>query len=173
MSGKRKKKLSEVSASDSTLFRHAVSEAKPLAKSDPLPRIGPQSPATTHRTAPSDLPDGITDKEGYLFYRPGVQKRTLKNLKRGRPVPTTEIDLHGCTRRETLDYLRTFFFECLSEQINCVRIITGKGQRSPGRRSVIRETTLAWLRQQPQVLAYCTAPSNEGGTGAFYVLLSP
>jgi DNA-nicking Smr family endonuclease len=119
-----------------------------------------------------DSAKGILSQNGDLFYRAGVQKNTLRNLKRGRFKVNAEIDLHGCTRREALHYLQAFLDRCRAEQLNCVRVVTGKGRSSPGLRSVIRDTTLDWLRHQPRVLAYSSAPPSDGGSGAFYVLLS-
>ena len=101
-----------------------------------------------------------------------ANSNTLKNLKRGRFKVHAEIDLHGCTRREALHYLQAFLDRCRAEQLDCVRVVTGKGRSSPGHCSVIREATLDSLRHEPWVLAYSSAPPSDGGSGAFYVLLS-
>ena len=83
-----------------------------------------------------------------------------------------EIDLHGCSRREALRYLQTFLDRCRAEQLDCVRVVTGKGRSSPDYRSVVREVALDLLRNEPRVLAYSSAPPSDGGSGAFYVLIS-
>jgi DNA-nicking Smr family endonuclease len=80
--------------------------------------------------------------------------------------------LHGCTGPEALRYLQTFLDQSHIERLDCVRIITGKGRSSPGHHSVVRETALNVLRNEPRVLAYSCAPPGDGGSGAFYVLLS-
>ena len=175
MPHRKQKELGQVSDADIALFRHTASVTKRLPNSGPAPNTRQRISTTSESVGAvsnTDPTDGVIDLGGDLFYRSGVQKKTLRNLKRGRPVPNAEIDLHGCTRRKALDYLQTFFSECEWEKRHCVRVVTGKGRNSPDQHSVIREITLAWLRQNPQVLAYCMTPSREGGSGAFYVLLS-
>ena len=134
--------------------------------------IPKQSDDQAVATSDRSLTKGILSQDGDLFYRAGVQKNTLKNLKRGRFKVHAEIDLHGCTRREALHYLQTFLDRCRAEQLDCVRVVTGKGRGSPDYHSVIRETTLDFLQQEARVLAYSSAPAKDGGSGAFYVLLS-
>jgi DNA-nicking Smr family endonuclease len=177
MSDQQKSRLSHVSAADRALFRQTVSGTTPMPEPDdkensrseliPTQSDGQAVPALDRNPA-----KGILSQDGDLFYRAGVQKNTLKNLKRGRFKARAEIDLHGCTRREALHYLQTFLDQCCTEQLDCVRVVTGKGRSSPDHRSVIRETTLNSLRHQPRVLAYTSAPPSDGGSGAFYVLLS-
>ena len=53
-----------------------------------------------------------------------------------------------------------------------MRIIHGKGKSSEGKLPVLKGKVNAWLRQWDQVLAFCSARPNDGGTGAVYVLLS-
>ena len=177
MPGQKKSKAPGVSAADRALFRQAISGTTPIPdsndqenwnpKEDP-PQPGSQSVPVSDR----DPGRGVISQNGDLFYRPGVQKNTLKNLKRGRFKIRAEIDLHGCTRREALRYLKTFLDRCRAERLDCVRVVTGKGRSSPGHRSVVREDTLESLRNEPKVLAYSSAPPSDGGSGAFYVLLS-
>lgn len=177
MASQQKSKLPGVSAGDRALFRQAISGEMPIPDSDDQTNsdpgeIPPRSDGRNIPVSDRNPARGILSREGDLFYRAGVQKNTLKNLKRGRFKIHAEIDLHGCTRREALRYLQTFLDQCRVEQLNCARIVTGKGRSSPDHRSIIREATLNWLRQQPQVLAYSSAPQSDGGNGAFYVLFS-
>ena len=177
MAGQEKSKAPSVSAADRALFRQTISggtpipelndQANSILEENRPPSNGQAVPASDRNPA-----KGILSQDGDLFYRAGVQKNTLKNLKRGRFKAHAEIDLHGCTRREALHYLQTFLDRCRAEQLDCVRVVTGKGRSSPGHRSVIREAALDSLRHQPRVLAYSSAPPSDGGSGAFYVLLS-
>jgi len=50
-------------------------------------------------------------------------------------------------------------------------VIHGKGWRSEGRDGILKVNTRHWLAQHPQVLAFCEAPLNAGGSGAVWVLL--
>ena len=177
MSGQQKSNPPSVSATDRALFRKAISSTTPIPDSSDQVNLNSEeiSPQPDDQGVPiSDRNPtrGILSQGGDLFYRAGVQKNTLKNLKRGRFKVHAEIDLHGCTRHEALHYLQTFLDRCRSEQLDCVRVVTGKGRSSPGHRSVVREATLDSLRHQPWVLAYSSAPTRDGGSGAFYVLLS-
>jgi DNA-nicking Smr family endonuclease len=52
-----------------------------------------------------------------------------------------------------------------------VRIIHGKGKSSEGKLPVLKGKVNSWLRQKGEVLAFCSARPNDGGTGAVYVLL--
>ena len=177
MSGRQKSKPLSVSAADRELFRQTIAGTKPISDSNVQANSNPeaipkQSDGQTVPASDRNPAKGILSQDGDLFYRAGVQKNTLKNLKRGRFKVHAEIDLHGCTRREALHYLQTFLDRCRAEQLDCVRVVTGKGRSSPGHRSVIRVATLDSLRHQPQVLAYSSAPPSDGGSGAVYVLLS-
>ena len=51
-------------------------------------------------------------------------------------------------------------------------IIHGKGQGSKDQQPILKQKTNQWLRQRDEVLAFCSAPRWNGGTGATYVLLS-
>ena len=54
-----------------------------------------------------------------------------------------------------------------------MRVITGKGLGSPGKRSIIKHKTYGWLVQKKEVLAFVQARPNDGGAGALIVLLAP
>ncbi len=107
-----------------------------------------------------------------LFYaRPGVQRRLLRKLRRGQFAVRAELDLHGLTVPLARQALQDFLRECQAHQWRCVRIIHGKGRRSPGQRPVLKIQVDAWLRQWDDVLAFCSARPVDGGAGALYVLL--
>lgn len=52
-----------------------------------------------------------------------------------------------------------------------VRIIHGKKNSSEGKMPVLKGKVNSWLRQKSEVLAFCSARPNDGGTRAVYVLL--
>ncbi|MBO69032.1 MAG: hypothetical protein CL398_12080 [Acidiferrobacteraceae bacterium] len=168
-----KSKQKRVSNADRQLFRDAVatlpinSNKQHDKKEDDSHSENMYSEFVVNRSANA----GILSTDGELFYRPGVQKNTLRNLKRGRIRPDAEIDLHGCKRGEALQYLHKFIQHSKDKKLMCVRIITGKGRSSPNFHSVIKESALNWLRNETIVLAYSMATYNDGGNGAYYVLL--
>jgi DNA-nicking Smr family endonuclease len=79
--------------------------------------------------------------------------------------------LHGLTTEAARDELTAFIRNARQHGHRCVRIIHGKGLRSPDKRSVLKAKTDRWLRQKNDVLAFCSARPVDGGTGAVYVLL--
>ena len=109
--------------------------------------------------------------DGDLFYRSGVQRKRLRELRRGRIKINDILDLHGYTRTSTPTAIINFIASCSHPDNQCVLIITGKGRNSPDRVSVVRATTLETLQNHPRVLAYCCSQPVDGGHGAFYVLL--
>jgi DNA-nicking Smr family endonuclease len=52
-----------------------------------------------------------------------------------------------------------------------VRIVHGKGLRSPNREPVLKGKLRKWLPLRQEVLAFCQSPASEGGSGALLVLL--
>ena len=114
---------------------------------------------------------GTLGLDGDLFYRGGVQKKTLRNLKRGRFSISASLDLHGYTRSNTGAAIKSFIDQCAGDEERCILVITGKGRSSPDRQSIVRITAQEKLRLDQSVLAYCCALPRDGGYGAFYVLL--
>lgn len=112
-----------------------------------------------------------------VFYgcAPGVNHVLLDGLRRGQYAYQACLDLHGMTRDEAHRAVARFVAQArCHDGACCVLIITGRGRKSPGGLSVLRETLPRWLSRapvRPHVLAYATARPVDGGPGAFYVLL--
>ena len=153
------------------LFRKSVTGVIPLRNQDSrgIPNK-PRSTSTTPDVAPIAEP-GKVDLDGDLFYRSGVQKRKLRELRRGRLKIADILDLHGYTQVSTPAAITNFLASYSNSDNQCVMIITGKGRNSPDRVSVVRATALETLRKHPRVLAYCCSQPVDGGHGAFYILL--
>ncbi len=153
------------------LFRKSVTGVIPLRNQDSrgIPNK-PRSNSTTPDVDPIAGP-GKVDLDGDLFYRSGVQKRKLRELRRGRLKIADILDLHGYTQVSTPAAITNFLASDSIPDNQCVMIITGKGRNSPDRVSVVRATALETLRKHPRVLAYCCSQPADGGHGAFYILL--
>jgi len=106
------------------------------------------------------------------FMRPGLQRRVYQDLRRGRIIPEASLDLHGLRVEEARRVLYRFVMHALDRGFRCVRIIHGRGGRAGDRQPVLKQKVDQWLPQQREVLAICSAPSWDGGTGAAYVLLA-
>ena len=158
-----------VSSAEAQLFRNSVSQVEPLSFEE---RAGDAQPQKQRRTtAPLiQTPEGIEKFDGDLFYRPGVSRRLLNDLRSGRIRPGSVIDLHGRTRVEAKRELAHFVERSGDLHERCLLVITGRGSHSPDGYSPVREEALALLRQLSAVQAYACAQADDGGSGAFYVL---
>ena len=173
---------------DARLFREAVSDVKPLGRSQQtaeqaLKRVRRARPAARFTRADrlAVLEESLRDEaidpalasgEELVFHRAGIQSAVLRKLRRGDYRVQGEIDLHGLTVAQAKQALREFLAQALIRQWRCVRIIHGKGLRSGHRGPVLKGMVGALLRKVGPVLAYVSARQVDGGTGAVYVLLS-
>lgn len=165
-------------------FREAVADVRPLHSDrihfepPPLPAIPRQrqhDDAATlneslHGPALVDLYLEGGDEAAWL--REGMARNVLRDMRRGRWVVQEKLDLHGMNRDEARLAIATFLQECRQLDRRCVRIVHGKGLRSPGREPVLKRLVLGWLTQRREVLAFCQARAADGGAGAVVVLLS-
>ncbi len=113
----------------------------------------------------------IESGEELFFARPGLQRRVLRKLKRGHFVIEAELDLHRMKIPEAREQIAGFLVQARREGCRCVRIVHGKGLSSKDKQPVLKGKVNAWLQQKDEVLAFCSALSRDGGTGAIYVLL--
>jgi len=166
---------------DVSLFRQAAEGARPLnqdkraphrSKRKPVPqqRLRDQQEVVASLLSDEYLPDVETGEE-LMFVRPGLQQRVLRRFRRGQYAIEGELDLHGRTAVEARELLATFLREARGRGLRCVRVIHGKGLGSAGKLPVLKVKVNTWLRQKNEVLAYCSARPQDGGTGAVYVLL--
>jgi DNA-nicking Smr family endonuclease len=141
----------------------------------PPPR--PRAPVEPDKHGSFDsLSDSIADAsvsadDSLFFARPGLQQRQLQRLKRGQLAAGAELDLHGMTAAVARRALGEFIAHCLDKQLRSVHIIHGKGYGGAASAPVLKNRLNAWLRQHHDVLAFSSAQSRDGGTGALYVLL--
>ena len=167
--------------SDSELFRQSVGRVQPLVGDKIAPYRVARSPHPRPREDVEEAVAIMPDRDSlwlegqrgeYLeFYRPGIQRRTLKRLRRGYYRIERQLDLHGKTVRVAQQKLQGFLRTCQRPNQCCVRIIHGKGLSSLSGQSVLKHNVSVWLREHPCVLAFCSAPDADGGSGALYVLI--
>lgn len=175
---RRKPPLSE---DDIALFRNEVGTVRPVRHNQHehppsrrrvvarhTVRDEPQAMFESLKFSPSEL--ASSSEEELKFVRDGLSPRQMSKLRRGRYSIEAELDLHGLTIDAAERALQAFFTHCLHNKLRCLRIIHGKGTRSPSGRPVIKPLVNQWLRHRPDVLAFVSAPANDGGTGAIYVL---
>ena len=164
---------------DGELFRAAMRDVRPLKDGGRhAPRKAPPSPQPRQREADEaavlremmDVPSMDVGEE-LSFKAPGVQESVYRRLKRGTYHMGRELDLHGMRADEAKLAVARFLADCKERDIRCVRIIHGKGLRSKGEGPVLKQRLDGWLRRRSDVLAFCSARREHGGTGAVYVLL--
>jgi len=173
-----------ISSNDSALFRDAVRDAVPL-KTDTrvtrparsLPALPVQSLLDDHAALSESLAESIPWEqsmetgEELVFLRDGIGRDVLKKLRRGHWVVQDAVDLHGLNREQSRLALTEFLKHCATRGLRCVRVVHGKGLRSPNKEPVLKHYVKRWLAQRHVVLAYCQSPANQGGSGALLVLL--
>ncbi|WP_428383958.1 Smr/MutS family protein [Nevskia ramosa] len=169
---------------DDDAFRSAMSGVQPRPASDRVPpprKLPPTRPIQAEadeRAVMDELLDyGMFEPElmeggDTLSYRgDGLQDTVWRRLRRGGYRIRAELDLHGLNRSVAREEVSLFLAECQSKGVRCVRIIHGKGNRSPNTGPVIKTLLDGWLRRRNDVIAFCSARPHDGGTGAVYVLL--
>lgn len=166
------------------LFRHVVRGAAPIPDKNrveaerppplpqPIKRCEDEASALRETMeAPISLEDRLEMGEEAVFLRPGMPRRALLDLRRGRWTLQGELDLHGLTREDARAALSRFLAASLQRGARCVRVIHGKGLGSPGGVSILKQLSRGWLAQREEILAFCQAGPNQGGSGALLVLL--
>ncbi len=131
-------------------------------------RPRPHTYATTNRHG-APLGHGIA---------PGLDRRSLDRLRRGRIAYERVLDLHGRTQDEAQTALRGFLASAQAAGHRCVLVVTGKGFRmaseARGETGILKRMVPHWLNESDnrvRVLAFCHAIPPHGGEGALYVLL--
>jgi DNA-nicking Smr family endonuclease len=154
--------------------RHAPNERVPRAV--PRPPAEPRHSTADERAVLAELlsgpdPEHFESGETLSYTAPGVQDRVLRQLRRGAFRLDAELDLHGLNRDKARAAVVAFIAECRARDHRCVRVIHGKGNGSPNSGPVIKRLLDGWLRKLRDVLAFCSARPQDGGSGAIYVLL--
>ncbi|MDG4602684.1 MAG: Smr/MutS family protein [Defluviicoccus sp.] len=141
----------------------ALQPVTPAPQLPPLPPR-PKAPAVPAVVAEQKAP-GIA---------PGLDRRTLANLRRGRIPPQATIDLHGMTQAAAHRVLSPFVVRAQADGKRCVLVITGKGYGTEGAIGVLKTAVPRWLNEPPlvaRILGFCHAPPALGGEGALLILL--
>ncbi len=170
---------SDDDSDDADLFRDAMRGVRRRPSPNriaPRPAPPPSRPRQTEADEKAvlvEMMDGplIESGDELSWRRDGIQDSVFRRLRRGQQHIGDELDLHGLRANEAKHAVASFIGDCRSRDLRCVRIIHGKGLRSTGPGPVLKQYMEGWLRRRSDVLAYCSARPNDGGTGAVYVLL--
>ena len=174
------KKNPPLNDDDTDLFHEMMEGVKPLSQE----KIDPDSAPKTRKikrplTEPKqravfgelDYAPTVGADEPLSFARDGVQQKVMSKLKKGLFPIESKIDLHGSTVNEAGAKLQHAINVAVNNQQRCVLVVHGRGKGSFDNKPAIKTHVNQWLRNSANVLAFCSAQSHHGGTGAVYVLL--
>ncbi|SIS58213.1 Smr/MutS family protein [Neptunomonas antarctica] len=113
----------------------------------------------------------VESDEELIFAAPGIQLRMMKRLRKGHVPWEAGIDLHGMSIDSARNELSLFIRDAQRQSMRSVIVIHGKAFSQSGQQPIIKSYVNDWLRQLPNVLAFCSAQPKDGGSGALYVLL--
>lgn len=170
-------------ADDSRDFFSAIKGTVPLngrGRDVPVEPEPPVVPVTDPRHPLQDFMEGkvefsvaSTDEyaEGHVV---GLDLMIVSQLQSRQFSPEAHIDLHGLNCEQAFQNLVGFFRSSYYKGVRTVLVVTGRGLNSLNGVPILRSRVQQWLTQDPfkrVVLAFCTARQEDGGAGAFYVLL--
>ena len=181
---KDKDSTAQATPAEIAAFLAAVDGAVPLRataritheppKPTPRPRqreLDDAAVITESLHGPFEIDDLLAIGDADAFLRVGLPRKLLRDLRRGRWSIQNHTDLHGLNRHEAHEEVARFLAESQRTGKRCVRIVHGRGHGSPGREGVLRQFVKSWLSRRKDVLAFCHAPSFDGGEGVLWVLL--
>ena len=124
----------------------------------------------------SNLGAGLSDMQALLnpvaaesilsYKQPTLQNKVFAQLKQGKLRWYDAVDIHGCTIEEARAAVTQLLSQAKQNNETSVKIVHGKGSEA-----ILKTCVNGWLRQLPEVLAFCSAPPKDGGNGAVLVLL--
>lgn len=166
---------------EDNLFRTIFKGMKPLKqdkhcfepKSPPLPRPRPSAsssePVLPHTPLTFDIWGDVT-ADKILRYNPNkaLPDKAWRRLQRGGFPVEASLDLHGENLEGASEHVSRFLAKAYEADWRIVCIVHGKGGDNRDR-PVLKNALVQWLREFPQVVAYCSCPPAQGGTGAILV----
>lgn len=175
---------------DRDLFDEAMADVEPIPTDRDrirhLPEPSFRAPATISqreqevlreldRLVSGESPFDVRDSDEYMEGSvPGLDRRTLRRLHRGKFALEAELDLHGQDAAAARIAVERFVSKSHGLGLRCIRIIHGRGRNSPGGVPVLKQSLPRWLARGPArqiVLGFTSATPRDGGAGVTYVLL--
>nr|WP_112744453.1 Smr/MutS family protein [Moraxella ovis] len=169
---------------DKVLFMQAMSGVRPLKHEksiDHRTKTNPKDPTAIFRRANAEggeelVSANLSDMqallnpvagEAFLSHKnPTLQNKVFEQLKQGKLRWYDAVDLHGTSIDEARTAVQTIISNALKNGETVIKIVHGKGSDA-----IIKTCVNGWLRQISEVMAFVSAPVNDGGTGAVLVLL--
>jgi DNA-nicking Smr family endonuclease len=170
--------------SDDEVFSEAMADVREIKEFRSIPlRLRSRNASSSH--AQDDSLDSLrrfiqgegkvrlSDTAEYIeWVRSDLRKDIVLRLHEGAFSVQDSIDLHGMTLAQADEALMEFFSEAIRRRYFCVKVIHGRGLRSP--KGPVLKTALKGLldtRLRKKILAYSSARDCDGGVGATYIIL--
>ncbi len=179
--------MSKINKTDNENFRAAMTSVRPL-KYEQRHRddsIRPSRSGAKRNTAEDDAATSTSAENSAIYrqvhdassqalplLRDGLPRKTLRRMGSKQCPVADSFDLHGMKEKAAAQALNRFLVHALQDDLECIRIIHGKGLRSDGP-PVLKLMSWKLLWQNPSVLALKPCAPDEGGNGAVLVLLRP
>jgi len=175
----------EQDISDEEIFVRAMKDVKevkefrniPIRRKKPvLPRAEKQEFKVLRMLAEianGKKPITLSDTQEYVeWINQNYSAEMVRKLHEGRFSVQDFLDLHGFTVEDAEVEVENFIKGSLKKGFRCVKIIHGRGLRSP-KGPVLKDAIAQWLagRYRKHVIAFVTARQCDGGLGAIYVLV--
>jgi DNA-nicking Smr family endonuclease len=180
-------KDTSVPINERELFLKAMADVAPIHREDRLePNCIPSMSIDPENASKDEtiqkLSNLVNSGEGFVVadtpeYIEGtgynIHPEITKRLHRGDFSIQSHIDLHGLGVKEARKAFENFFKDSITTGKRAVLIVHGRGLSSPDR-PILKKKVIKWLTRGPWrkwVIAFSSARSCDGGTGATYVLL--
>ncbi len=100
---------------------------------------------------------------------PKVRQYTITELRKMNPQAT--LDLHGDTKKEADEKVRSFIKEAQSHHLRKIAINVGKGLHSEDGKGVLKDYTVAIIDEMKAASEINPAPIKMGGSGVLWIIL--
>lgn len=183
MKRRRGRALSE---DEVAVWRHVTRSIKPLPGHAPVPEPPPVAKAEPKPLEAAKTSQLLVPSPAKVDRRPPpppplvpVERRQMRDLRRGIDRIDAHIDLHGMRQSEAHYALMSFLHRAHANGARVVLVVTGKGSSVAvsdpfSERGVLRRMVPQWLglaEMRSVVLGYSNANREHGGEGALYVRL--
>jgi len=173
--------------SDEKVFLEAMKDVQAISKDKHARENGGTRPPEADKNVPEkgvmvQLENLVKYGEGFAIsntpeYMEGtghdIHPEFARRLHQGDFSIQAHIDLHGFGVTEAREVFENFLKGAVTSGKRAVLIIHGRGLSSPGE-PILKNKVTEWLTRghwRKWVIAYASAQSYDGGTGATYVLL--
>jgi len=172
--------------SEDDVFRDAMKEVREIREFREM--AVRRRPSSIPRKSQGLRDEGLAELEGIIsgkltmrladtqefveWVNPKYNRELIKELHRGKFAVQDSIDLHGLVLDEAENALRDFLAEAKLRGYRCIKIIHGRGLRSP-KGPVLKNAVVSFLSfcYRKHVIGFTSARRIDGGLGAIYVLL--